>query len=153
MSAGHDLCLGVYAVKRDGSVERTVMTSPTLNEAREYGADFVRGMRVFEANKVALLVSGTASVDETGATTHVGDFTSQADRMLINMAALLEKQGATFADIAAAITYVKYPADASKLRDQFHRAGFGGFPNIFVQADVCRPELLCETELIAVLPA
>lgn len=148
----HDLCLGIYAVKGDRPIERTVMTSPTLNEAPEYGADFVRGMQVVEANKVALIVSGTASVDETGATAHVGDFAAQVDRMLANISALLAGQGATFADVAVAITYVKYPADALHLRHQFQQAGFEGFPNVFVEADVCRPELLCETELVAVVP-
>ena len=46
VSEAHDLCLGVYAVKADDARScRTVMTSPTLNEAVEYGADFVRGMK------------------------------------------------------------------------------------------------------------
>ena len=91
---GHDLCLGVYAVKAGRPLVRTVMTSPTLNEAAQYGADFVRGMKVVETNKVALHVSGTASIDEHGRTAHVGDFEAQADRMLVNIAALLEGQGA-----------------------------------------------------------
>ena len=40
------------------------MTTPTLNEAPLYGSDFARGMKVVETNKVALHVSGTASIDE-----------------------------------------------------------------------------------------
>ena len=90
----HDLCLGVYAVKASPPTERTVMTTPTLNEAPVYGSDFSRGMRVEEANKVALHISGTASLDESGATVHLDDFDAQADRMLVNVAALLEGQGA-----------------------------------------------------------
>ena len=71
------------------------MTSPTLNEAAQYGADFVRGMKVVESNKVALHVSGTASIDEQGRTAHVGDLEAQAERMFVNIAALLKGQGAT----------------------------------------------------------
>ena len=89
----HDLCLGVYAVKAGRPPVRTVMTSPTLNEAAQYGADFVRGMKMVETNKVALHVSGTASIDEHGRTAHVGDFEAQADRMLVNIAALLDGAG------------------------------------------------------------
>jgi enamine deaminase RidA (YjgF/YER057c/UK114 family) len=147
----HDLCLGFYAVKAGQPPVRTVMTSPTLNEASAYGADFVRGMRMREANKVALHVSGTASVDEAGRTAHVGDFDAQVDRMLVNIAALLEGQGATFGDIVSAISYLKHPADAGRLRQKFRDAGFEGFPNVLVTAPVCRPELLCETEVLAVL--
>ena len=152
VSETHDLCLGLYAVKGERAVERTIMTSPTLNEAMEYGADFVRGMRVIEANKEALFISGTASVDEAGDTVHIGDFDAQADRMLVNVAALLKGQGSTFRDIVSAITYVKHPADTKRLCEKFEEAGFEGFPNVMVEAPVCRSNLLCETEVLAVLP-
>ena len=152
VAEGHDLCIGVYAVQSGGRrATRTVMTSPTLNEAPQYGADFVRGMRVEEANKVALLVSGTASIDEHGRTAHVGDFDAQADRMFVNIAALLQRQGATFGDVVSAITYLKHPADAARLRKKIHDAGFEGFPHALVAAPICRADLLCETEVLAVL--
>ena len=127
------------------------MTSPTLNEALQYGADFVRGMRVLEANKVALQVSGTASIDEHGRTAHVGDFEAQADRMLVNIAALLQRQGASFGDVASAITYLKRPEDGPRLREKLRAAGFEGFPHALVVAPICRTDLLCETEALAVL--
>ncbi len=152
VAESHDLCLGVYAVKAGRPVVRTVMTSPTLNEAAQYGADFVRGLKVVESNKVALHVSGTASIDEHGSTAHVGDFESQADRMLVNIAALLEGQGANFGNVVSAITYLKHPADADRLREKLHAAGFEGFPHALVAAPICRPDLLCETEALAVLP-
>jgi enamine deaminase RidA (YjgF/YER057c/UK114 family) len=148
----HDISLSIYAVKAGRPIERTVMTTPTLNEAAQYGADFVRGMKVAETNRIALHVSGTASIDEAGRTAHVGDFESQADRMLVNVAALLGGQGASFDDVVYAITYLKHPADARRLREKLHAAGFEGFPNVLVAATVCRPELLCETEVLAVLP-
>ena len=146
----HHLCLGVYAVKAGRPSVRTVMTSPTLNEASQYGADFVRGMKVFETNKVALYVSGTASIDEHGRTVHVDDFDAQANRMLVNIAALLERQGADFGDVVSAITYLKRPADARRLREKLHAAGFEGFPHALVAAPICRSDLLCETEALAV---
>ena len=109
-------------------------------------------MRMVETNKVALHVSGTASIDEAGRTAHPGDFEAQADRMLVNVAALLEGQGASFGDVVSAITYLKRPADAGRLREKLREAGFEGFPNALVAAPICRPELLCETEALAVLP-
>lgn len=149
-SAAHDLCLGFCAVQADGPA-RAVMSTPTLNEASEYGADFVRGMKVVEANKVSLHVSGTASLDEHGRSLHPGDLEAQADRMLLNVAKLLEGQGAGYADVVHAITYVKHPGDAARVRERLQRAGFAGFPHVMVAAPICRPELLCETEALAVL--
>ena len=148
----HALCLGVYAVKAVRPPVRTVMTSPTLNEAVQYGADFVRGMKMVETNKIALHVSGTASIDEHGRTAHTGDFEAQADRMLLNIAALLDGQDASFGDVVSAITYLKHPADAERLRVKLREAGFEGFPHALVAAHICRPDLLCETEALAVLP-
>ena len=109
-------------------------------------------MRIEEANKIALHISGTASLDESGATVHLDDFEAQAERMLVNVAALLEGQGASFGDVVSAITYLKHPDDAERLRQKFREAGYEGFPNVLVEAPVCRPELLCETEALAVLP-
>ena len=149
---GHDLCLGVYAARTARPLVRTPMSAPTLNEAMAYGSDFARGMRVVETNKIALHVSGTASIDEVGRTAHPGDFEAQAERMLVNVAALLEGQGATFGDVVSAVTYLKHPEDAARLRQKLRKAGFEGFPNALVVAPVCRPELLCEVEALAVLP-
>jgi len=109
-------------------------------------------LKVVEANKTALHVSGTASIDEHGRTAHVGDFEAQADRMLVNIAALLEAQGANFGNVVSAITYLKHAADALRLREKLDAAGFRGFPHALVEAPICRPDLLCETEALAVLP-
>ena len=68
------------------------------------------------------------------------------------LAALLEGQGASFEDVVSAITYLKNPEDAALVRRKFHEAGYEGFPNVLVVAPVCRPELLCETEALALLP-
>jgi 2-iminobutanoate/2-iminopropanoate deaminase len=152
---GHNLCLGVYAVQASlprPQSARTVMNAPTLNEAMSYGSDFARGVRLVDTNKVALHISGTASIDEAGRTAHPGKFEAQAARMLTNVTALLEGQGATFGDVVSAVTYLKRPADAERLRAMLHEAGFEGFPNALVAASICRPELLCETEVLAILP-
>jgi len=148
----HDICMGFYAVKPGKPLMRTIMTTPTLNEAGEYGADFTRGMKMNEANKVALHVSGTASIDEGGKTAHVGNIEAQIDRMILNISTLLENQGADFGDIVYAYNYLKDPADEKLLKEKFKQAGFDGFPSVFVKAEVCRPDLLCETEILAVLP-
>ena len=97
----HDLCLAFEARTPDLEHPVAVMHTPTLNEAPEYGADFTRGLRVVDANEITLHVSGTASIDEAGRTAHPGDFEAQADRMLRNIAGLLEAQGATTADVVS----------------------------------------------------
>ena len=42
--------------------------------------------------------------------------------------------------------------DAATLRTLYRQRGFDGFPCALVQAPLCRPDLLCETEVVALLP-
>lgn len=151
-AAAHDLSMSLYAVRSAQPLSITRMSTPTLNEAWTYGADFSRGLRLVDGNKVALHVSGTASLDERGESVHLGDFDAQVERMLLNLTSLLAEQGAGFGDVVSAVTYLKNPADAPRLHELLQRGGFLGFPFVVVEAPLCRPELLCETEVVALLP-
>jgi enamine deaminase RidA (YjgF/YER057c/UK114 family) len=150
--AGHDFALSLCAVRSARPLGCTPMSTPSLNEAWTYGADFSRGLRVVEANRVALHVSGTASIDEAGRTVHAGDLAAQVDRMLHNVGSLLAAQGATFAHVVSGIAYLKRRDDATLLRSMCRERGFDGFPCALVEAPLCRPELLCEAEAVALLP-
>jgi enamine deaminase RidA (YjgF/YER057c/UK114 family) len=148
----HDFSLSLQAVQSPRPLDISVMSTPTLNEAWSYGADFSRGLRLAEANKVMLHVSGTASLDEAGRSVHVGNFEAQANRMLQNIETLLAQQGAGFRNLVSGVTYLKNPGDAAVLRSMYRERGFDGFPLALVEAPLCRPELLCETEAVAMLP-
>jgi enamine deaminase RidA (YjgF/YER057c/UK114 family) len=148
----HDFSMRLHAVKSHRPLDVTVMSTPSLNEAWSYDSDFSRGLSIVEANKVTLYVSGTASIDEAGRSAHVGNFEGQVDRMLHNIASLLAQQGATFGNLASGVTYLKNPNDAPVLRSMLQKRGFDGFPCALVEAPLCRPELLCEAEVVAILP-
>jgi enamine deaminase RidA (YjgF/YER057c/UK114 family) len=148
----HDFSMRLHAVKSPRPLDVTPMSAPTLNEAWSYDADFSRGLRLADANKVTLYVSGTASIDEAGRTVHVGNFEAQVGRMLDNIASLLAQQGATFEDVVSGVTYLQHPSDAPVLRAMCHERGFDGFPCALVEASLCRPALLCEAEVVAMLP-
>ena len=149
--AAHDFSMSLYAMKSEAPTI-TAMSAPSLNEAWTYGADFSRGLRVEQEGEVMLYLSGTASIDESGKTVHVGDFEAQVDRMLHNIELLLAGQGATFGDVVSGVGYLKNPDDAEKLRARLATRGLGGLPYVLVEARLCRPELLCEMEVAAALP-
>jgi len=148
----HDFSISLQAVQSPRALDVRGMSTPSLNEAWSYGADFSRGLRLADVNKVTLHISGTASIDEAGRTVHVGNFGAQVDRMLDNIASLLAGQGATFENLVSGVTYLTNPSDAPVLRSMCHERGFGGFPCALVEAPLCRPELLCEAEAVAMLP-
>jgi enamine deaminase RidA (YjgF/YER057c/UK114 family) len=129
-----------------------VMHTPTLNEADEYGSAFSRGMKLVLPEKTVLFISGTASVDEAGATVHLNDIRKQIERMLLNIEKLLEPHGATFTDIAQGITYLKKRSYYETFLEVWQEWGPEDTPNSIVEAGVCRPDLLCEMEAIVILP-
>ena len=148
----HDFSISLQAMQSPRPLDVTLMSAPSLNEAWSYGADFSRGLRLADANKMTLYVSGTASIDEAGRTVHVGNFEAQVDRMLDNIASLLAQQGASFENLVSGVTYLTNPSDEPVLRSMCHERGFDGFPCVLVEAPLCRPELLCEAEAVAMLP-
>jgi enamine deaminase RidA (YjgF/YER057c/UK114 family) len=147
-----DFALSLCAIRAPQRLAASAMTTPTLNEARTYGADFSRGLRVVEENRIALYISGTASVNEEGSTAHANDFAGQVNRMLLNVETLLSEQQASFRDVLSAVTYLTKPDDVSILRRILRDRGLDDLPNAMVHAAVCRPDLLCEMEAVAALP-
>ncbi len=148
----HAFSMNLFGVRSNRPLDVAPMSTPSLNEAWTYGADFSRGLRVADANQVTLYVSGTASVDEAGRTIHAGDFAAQAERMLHNVASLLERQGAGFGNLVSGVAYLKHSRDAAALDAICRARGFDGFPCAVVEAPLCRPDLLCEVEAVAILP-
>ncbi len=145
--------MDVYALLADRPVQIDMLHSPTMNEAPAYGSSFSRGMALTINGRTVIYVSGTASIDTEGRILHVGDLEGQVHRMIENVEALLGTRGATFDDVVSAITYLKRP----EYLDTFYRIWderglLGDIPNTVSMADVCRPEWLCEIEVIAVSP-
>ena len=94
-----------------------------------------------------VFVSGTSSV-VGHETRHPGDLHAQLDETLHNIEAVLSRTGRTLKDVSAAKTYLRRPADyeaiAARLADVFPT-------NLFLEADICRKELLLEIECVASL--
>lgn len=149
---GAGCAFDLYALLDPEGVAIEVMHTPTLNEADEYGSAFSRGMKVGLPEKTVLYISGTASVDEQGATVHLNDVPKQIERMLVNVRELLKPHNSDFADTVQTITYLKSADYLPIFQQIWNDWGLGGLPNTFVEAGVCRPDLLCEMESIVIVP-
>jgi enamine deaminase RidA (YjgF/YER057c/UK114 family) len=137
--------------------KRAITNLGVLNEAYDYAkpSSFSRGMRIDIGNIAILLISGTASIDESGVSVHVGEFRAQMRRTYKNITALLAAEGATWHDIVRTTCYLRdidrdY-ADFNEERTKFfHEQGLEPLPaSTGIQAKLCRPELLVEMEAIA----
>jgi enamine deaminase RidA (YjgF/YER057c/UK114 family) len=138
--------------------KRSIHAPDVLNEACDYAVSFSRGIRFDIGDTTMLLISGTASVDEAGRTTHVGDFRAQLWRTYRNISALLAAEGASWHDVVRTSNYLRdierdYK-DFNEIRTAFFRwLHLDPLPaSTGIQARLCREDLLVEIEAIAVMP-
>jgi enamine deaminase RidA (YjgF/YER057c/UK114 family) len=137
--------------------KRAITNHGVLNEAYAYAkpSSFSRGMRIDLNGLVILLISGTASIDESGASVHIGDFRAQMRRTLANITGLLESEGCTWHDIVRTTCYLRdidrdYDAFNEERTAFLKQQGLDPLPaSTGIEAKLCRPELLVEIEAIA----
>jgi len=120
-----------------------------LNRTSEYGVSFERGTYIDHSDRRHIFISGTASINNQGQVMYERDIRRQTDRMLENVQALLSEAGATYADVAPMIVYLRDTADYAIVRDIYEEC-FPQKPVVFLNAPVCRPGWLIEMECMAV---
>lgn len=118
---------------------------------------FSRGMAVVQGHIVSTLVSGTASIVNSR-TVHPGDIVRQTEQSLANIERLIAPEnfarhglpgaGATLRDVAKLRVYVKRSEDYDACREVCERR-LPRVPVIYLQADICRPDLMVEIEAVA----
>ncbi len=145
--------LDVYALLDPQIAEIEVMKTPGLNESSEYGSAFSRGIKMTLSESAYLFLSATPGIDEEGRTVHEDNPRAQIDRMLSNLEGLLHGHGATWNDLAHAVTYLKSPEYLEVFETACAERGIDEVPHSIVQADICRPDLVSEMEALAVIPS
>ena len=153
-SADEECLVDVLALKRDGSacvVAEPIRCSPRQDQSFNYGSAFSRGMIFDIEDKKTVHISGTASINTSGASTHIGDAECQSLETLMSIAAILEAQGGSLHNIASATLFCKDQAAYEAWNRVTRLLQIPDFPRICVLADVCRDDLLVEMESVAVI--
>ncbi len=149
----------VRAASEARTIEKKAVSAPeVLNEAYHYArpSSFSRALRIDLGNIAIILISGTASVDEQGRSIHIGDFRAQCRRTFLNIARLLESEGATWKDVVRTSCYLRdigrdYEAFNEERTAFYKEQELDPLPaSTGIQAHLCRPDLLVEIEAIAV---
>jgi len=100
---------------------------------------FERAKRIVAGDAESILVSGTASIVGERSV-GVGDVEAQTRTTIDNIATLVGNRG-----LSRLRAYVRRPGDFATVRRICEEA-FGDIPALYVQADVCRDDLLVELE-------
>lgn len=151
---GEECAMDVLAAQGDPGLLRVrpLLASARQQGAFEYGSGFSRGMCLGFGGARTILVSGTASIGNDGATLYAGERDAQVMQTLLSISALLEPEGATLRDVCQGTVFCKDEATLRAFSEVTRLMGAPRMPLVPVLADVCRPDLLVEIEATALLP-
>jgi enamine deaminase RidA (YjgF/YER057c/UK114 family) len=142
---------GVWAVQTAGSpIAFHAVPSPLQCSSIEYGSAFSRAVLVDTPIGRRLLISGTASIDPDGSSSHAGDLHGQIELSMEIVRGILISRGFDFPDVTRATAYFKNVEDAPAFDIWRTKRGLGSIPLITTQSTICRRELLFEIELDAI---
>ena len=165
-SRGDGLLVGCVALQASGlPIELISLENPNQISAFDYAKKysekspkFARAMAVVLGSETLVYISGTASITASESR-HKGDVAAQTTQTLDNIEALVSREnfschgrphlGATLADLLEARVYIKRPGDYELVRAVCEKRMID-VPTVYVEADVCRKELLVEIEAVAV---
>jgi chorismate lyase/3-hydroxybenzoate synthase len=147
-----------------GRVMPTTLENPRQISAYDYPLQygprkptFSRASLLRLRNNEVLFVSGTASI-VGHATLHAGDVVAQTRETMTNVEAVLAEANRLASpsrfDLASLSykVYVRQPTDLALIRGEFERIVGGSPKAVYLQADVCRHDLLVEIEATAAQP-
>jgi enamine deaminase RidA (YjgF/YER057c/UK114 family) len=150
LDSNSSLAMDLYAVGQGGEAAILTMHAAFMSEATAYGSLFARGALLRQPGEDLAYVSGTASIDPQGNVVAAGDGEGQVRCMLSNAAGVLEHAGLGLANAVSATVYLRQEKLLPQFRQTALAAGLpASIPTAIVIADTCRPEWLCEIELVA----
>lgn len=148
-----------------GCVEPVTIENPRQMSAYQYpeqygpvSPTFSRATLVNLKQRELLLISGTASI-VGHATQHSADAIVQAREAMMNIAAVLAEANANSIDAKFSLAdlhyraYVRHPSHVNEVHEELIRY-IGTLPKVtYLQADICRRDLLLEIEATAEYPS
>jgi chorismate lyase/3-hydroxybenzoate synthase len=155
-SRGAHLVIYFLAAKQTGQRVENPRQTSAFHYPAQYGPRspiFARAMLMKTNGKPLLFVSGTASI-VGHETLHIGNAPAQARETIANILAVMAQARLAGLDAASANpnlqlkTYLRHPHDLAMVRNCLQQA-FGPATNaLYLQADICRADLLLEVEAV-----
>lgn len=124
--------------------------SPLQCPAPCYGSSFSRAIELASPELKRIFISGTASIEQNGATAHINDIDNQVELTMRVVEAILKSKGMDFNNLTRSIAYFKNLNQSSALDKWLLKNKVDPFPTVITQSDVCRDDLLFEIEADAI---
>lgn len=146
LTGGCKCAMDLTAVLKPADSTEHLQTTGKQQCASKYGSSFSRASRTTTLAGETVFVSGTASIDSSGATTHVGDAAGQIKETIENVQAVIKDMDVVDEDVIQVIAYCKTTRVEkifNSIKDELP------WPWVTVICDICRPDLLFEIEATA----
>jgi len=136
----------VAVIEKGGPTAQSLLAGGDQGSAYDYGSAFSRGLRAHTLAGETVYISGTAAIDASGRTEHIGDIGGQVASTIAHSRTVLGDLGCGDEDVVQAMAYCK-TAEV----EQFFRREYADlcWPSIISVCDVCRHDLLFEVEVTA----
>jgi enamine deaminase RidA (YjgF/YER057c/UK114 family) len=144
-NGGH-CAMDLVAVVEPADCTQYLQVTGKQHCALNYGSAFSRASRSAMPAGQTVFVSGTASINAEGATTHIDDAAGQINATIENVRAVLSEMQCSEEDLVQVIAYCK----TTEVEKVFEASrSVLNWPLITVICDICRPDLLFEIEATA----
>ena len=114
--------------------------------AFDYGSAFSCACRAISPAGQTVFISGTASIDTSGATTNIDDALGQINTTIENVCEVLQEMQCSVEDVVQVVAYCK-PTEVEDVFNSFKDKL--SWPWVTAICDVCRDDLLFEIEAAA----
>lgn len=152
--AGH-LLITFVAAKTRGSPQENPRQVAAYRYPPQYAPKspaFARGMLATLTGEAQLFISGTASI-VGHQSMHLNDVAAQLEETVANVDALIaaaaERENIERPRLDLLKVYLRRAQDYPMVRDRLSQTMGEGFPILYLQAEICRSDLLLEIEGIA----
>jgi len=143
---GSNCAMDLIAVLEPTDCTQYLQAAGKQQCALEYGSAFSRAARSIMPAGQTVFVSGTASIDADGATTHIGDASGQISTTIGNVRAVLADMNCKDEDVVQVVAYCK----TTEVEKIFNASkGALAWPWLTAICDICRDDLLFEIEATA----
>lgn len=139
----------LLAIKnKEGKISR--YDSPRQCSALDYGSSFSRATGIKNDVYHKIWVSGTASIDGSGKTIHLGDVDKQIAYTMEVVDAILSNAGFNWQHVVRAVAYLRNSEDHKNIAGYIDQNNMHFLPLMVNTNVVCRDDLLFEIEVDAV---
>ena len=143
---GGDCSMDLMAVLEPTNCTKYLQAGGKQQSALDYGSAFSRASKTDTPAGQTVYVSGTASIDEDGATTNIDDAEGQIKDTIENVRAVLSDMHCIEEDVVQVMAYCK-TTEVERIFNSFRDTL--PWPWITIICDICRDDLLFEIEATA----